>query len=144
MIERLEKEASADATKKAYCDKETSESTAKKDEKTAEVEKLTTEIDTMSAKSAKLKQEVAELEKELADLAAAMTEADKLRQEEHAQYIKDKPEMEQGIEAVKYALKVLRDYYAEESTTAAKGAGEGVIGLLEVVESDFSKNLAEI
>eukprot|EP00403_Amphidinium_massartii_P023946 CAMPEP_0178400786 /NCGR_PEP_ID=MMETSP0689_2-20121128/15968_1 /TAXON_ID=160604 /ORGANISM="Amphidinium massartii, Strain CS-259" /LENGTH=686 /DNA_ID=CAMNT_0020021591 /DNA_START=74 /DNA_END=2134 /DNA_ORIENTATION=+ len=144
MIERLEKEANADATHKAYCDKELSESNAKKDEKTAEVEKLTTKIDTMSAQSSKLKEEVAELQKELAELATSMAEAEKIRQDEHAAFVKNKPEMEQGIEAVKLALKVLREYYAEESPTAAVGAGEGIIGLLEVVESDFSKNLAEI
>jgi len=144
MIARLEKEASADASHKAYCDKELKESTEKKEEKTAEVEKLTTKIDSMSAESAKLKEEVAELQKELADLTAAMAEADKMRQEAHAQYLIDKPEMEQGIEAVKVALKALREYYAEDSTTAAKGTGENIIGLLEVVESDFSKSLAEI
>merc|ERR1719264_2124848 len=53
--------------------------------------------------------------------------------------------MEQGLQGVKMALKVLRDYYAQDAAhDAAKGAGGGIIGLLEVVESDFSKDLAEI
>jgi septal ring factor EnvC (AmiA/AmiB activator) len=69
MITKLEKEAGDDATEKAYCDKETSETTAKKEEKTAEIEKLTTKIDQDSAHSAKLKEEVAVLQKELAELA---------------------------------------------------------------------------
>jgi len=144
MIARLEKEASADATHKAYCDKEIAESTSKKDEKTAEIEKLTTKIDSMSAQASKLKEQVAELQKELAELATSTAEMDKIRQDEHAQFLKDKPDMEAGIEGVKMALKVLREYYAEDSPTAAKGAGENIIGLLEVVESDFSKSLAEI
>merc|ERR1719353_650919 len=45
MIAKLEKEAEGDATEKAYCDKETAETTAKKEEKTAEVEKLSTKIE---------------------------------------------------------------------------------------------------
>merc|ERR1712129_603005 len=40
MIETLEKEAEADATEKAYCDKELAESNAKKDAKTTEIKKL--------------------------------------------------------------------------------------------------------
>merc|ERR1712039_773873 len=53
---------------------------------------------------------------------------------------------EKGIEGVKLALKVLTEYYAsdDKSHDAAKGAGAGIIGLLEVVESDFTKGLAEI
>merc|ERR1711933_231900 len=52
MIESLEEAADADATEKAFCDKELAETNAKKDDKTAEIEKLTTKIDQMSARSA--------------------------------------------------------------------------------------------
>merc|ERR1719392_264304 len=53
--------------------------------------------------------------------------------------------MEQGLDGVKLALKVLRDYYAkgDKAHAAAEGAGHGIIGLLEVIESDFSQALAE-
>merc|ERR1719420_2624569 len=61
MIEKLLAEAEADATEKAYCDKEMAETETKK------------------AKSAKLKEEVAALQKELAALAKAQAEMDKLR-----------------------------------------------------------------
>merc|ERR1712038_1381463 len=54
MIESLEEAADADATEKAYCDKELAETRAKKEDKTAEIEKLTTKIDQMSTRSAKL------------------------------------------------------------------------------------------
>merc|ERR1719443_1903687 len=59
MIAKLEKEAAEDATKKAYCDKEMSETKAKKDDESATVQKLTTKIDADSAASAKVKEEVA-------------------------------------------------------------------------------------
>merc|ERR1740123_2370912 len=97
MISRLEEEADADASHKAYCDKEIGESNVKKADKTAEIEKLSTSIDKMTARSAQLKDEVARLQKELADLAQAQSEMDKLRAEENANYKSNKADMEQGI-----------------------------------------------
>merc|ERR1719238_712058 len=44
MIARLEDAAGADATQKAYCDKETAESEAKKADHDAQIEKFTTKI----------------------------------------------------------------------------------------------------
>merc|ERR1740123_1693249 len=63
MIASLEEAADADATEKAFCDKELAETRAKKADKTAEIQKLTTKIDQMSSRSAKLKEEVAALQK---------------------------------------------------------------------------------
>jgi len=146
MIEKLEEEADADATEKAFCDKEMAETEVKKADKENAIDKLSTKIDSMSAKSAKLKEEVAELQKELAALARSQAEMDKLRSEEKAAFEANSAEMKQGVEGVKMALKVLTEYYAKEdkSHEAAQGAGEGIIGLLEVVESDFTKGLAEM
>merc|ERR1719389_40988 len=120
MIERLLKEAEADAAHKGYCDKEMSETKAKKEELTTEIEELTTKIDKMAADSAKLKEEVATLSKELADLATSQQEMDKLREEENTEYTKNKAEMEKGVEGIKLALKVLRDYYAKGAFVQTK------------------------
>jgi chromosome segregation ATPase len=146
MITRLEEEAAADATEKAYCDKELKETNAKKDDKDAEIAKLTTSIDQMTAKSASLKEHVAQLQNALAEIAASQAEMDKLRAEEKKAYDSNKAEMEEGLEGVKLALKVLQEYYAKDDKAhgAAEGAAAGIIGLLEVCESDFSKDLAEI
>merc|ERR1719316_1082855 len=81
MIAKLEKVAKGDASHKAYCDKETSESTAKKTEVKALIDKLSTSIDSKTAKSAKLKEEVATLQKELAELASSQAEMNKIRTE---------------------------------------------------------------
>merc|ERR1712178_171685 len=53
---------------------------------------------------------------------------------------------EKGLNGVKLALKVLNEYYAkaDKAHSSSDGASSGIIGLLEVCESDFSKNLAEM
>lgn len=146
MVERLEKEASEDATKKAYCDKELAETNTKKVDKTGKIEKLSTEIDQMSARSAQLKEEVAALQKSLSELTTSQAEIDKMRFEESAMYKQNKVDMEQGLHGIKLALKVLNEYYAkgDKAPSATDGAGSGIIGMLEVVESDFTKGLAEM
>merc|ERR1719353_2792249 len=146
MIATLEAEAEEDATQKAYCDKEMSETTAKHDDLTAESESLSTKIDQKKSASAKLKEEVATLQNELAGMAKAKADADALRAEEKAAFEKNSAEMAQGIKGVKMALKVLKDYYAkaDKGHGASEGAGSGIIGLLEVCESDFTKGLTEM
>merc|ERR1719293_426567 len=70
---------------------------------------------------------------------------DKIRASEKELYTKNRAEMEQGLEGVKLALSILNEYYAKEKAhAAAEGTGSSIIGLLEVIESDFSKNLAGI
>merc|ERR1719453_2240754 len=100
----------------------------------------------MNAEAKKLKEEVALLTKELFDLEKSQGEMDKLRLEEKAAYEKNKAEMEEGLDGIKLALKVLRDYYAKDdkSHESADGAGAGIIGMLEVAEADFSKGLEEM
>jgi len=67
-----------------------------------------------------------------------------IRQQEHADFTSNKADLEKGLEGVKMGLKILMEYYSSDSTahTNAAGAGTGIIGLLEVVESDFTKGLA--
>lgn len=147
MIAKLEEDSKADADHKAYCDKEMAESKQKKIEKNAEVDHLSTKIEQKSSASAKLKEEVAALQKELAELASSQAEMDSMRAEEKAVFTKNKAETERGLEGVKLALQVLREYYAKSDTAkhdTADGTSSGVIAMLEVVESDFSKGLAEM
>jgi len=146
MIARLEKEAGTDATKKAFCDKELAESNAKKADKDAEVAKLGTKIEQLSAQSARLKAEVAALGNELSKLARSQAELDKLRAGMKATFRDSKAELETGIAGVQTALRILTEYYSQggKAHVAAEGAAGGIISLLEVVEADFSKNLAQI
>merc|ERR550537_640622 len=156
MIDRLMKEAEEEAIQKAYCDEETAKNKEKKEELNAEISKLTSKIDMATARSKQLKDEVAELQKELADLAKLTAEMDKTREDSHAAYLTVKEDLEQGITGVQNALEVLRSYYGSAEGAAllqqpepptthekASGAGGSIIGFLGVIESDFSKNLAE-
>jgi len=145
MITKMEAEAEADATEKAFCDKELSETNAKKDDKTAEIEKLTAKIDKMTGKSKILKGEIATLQAELGDLTKSQAEMDKLRQEEKSLFEANEAELSKGLAGIQKALKVLNDYYSKSASHgSAGGSSTGIIGLLEVCESDFSKELAEI
>merc|ERR1719235_1467365 len=90
----------------------------KKSELTYDIEKLTTKIDKAQAMSTKLKEEVAELQKEIAEITKSQAESDKIRKEEHAAFLETKADLEQGIEAVRMGLKVLKDFYASAENAA--------------------------
>merc|ERR1712238_586095 len=105
------------------------------------------------------------LESEMGALAKEQAEMDKIRQEENADYTQAKSDLELGLSGVRKALDVLRDYYgagsasmlqddgkfgafmqqpaAPETHSKSQGAGESIINILQVCESDFATNLAK-
>merc|ERR1719242_387346 len=154
MIAKLEAEAKAEATEKAYCDEEMAKTEAKRSELMEDVSKLSAKIDQATSKSATLSADIKQLEAELAALMKSQAEMDKIRQEEHAAFLQAKEDLTLGLSGVRQALSVLRDYYASDAAlvqqpampalhTKASGAGTSIIGILEVVESDFATGLAK-
>jgi len=155
MIDKLLKEAAEEATEKAFCDEEMAKTKEKKEDLESDIAKLTSKIDIAAARSAKLKDEVKTLQEELAALAKLQAEMDATRTEESAAFVQAKADLEQGLNGVRQAISVLRDYYAEEEPAlvqqpampekhvSAVGAGGGIVNILEVVEADFAKNLAQ-
>merc|ERR1719401_2668797 len=156
MIAKLEAEAEAEATEKAYCDEQMAKTEAKKTELEDTIAKLTSSIDQAASRSASLKEEVVQLEADLAALAKQQAEMDGIRAEENANYKVAKAELTQGLAGVGKALSVLRDYYGSaaaliqdgqpakpETFHKAEGAGGSIIDILEVCESDFATNLAK-
>merc|ERR1712130_1090231 len=135
-----------DATEKAYCDKELSETNAKKEEKETAIKKLSTKIDQATARSASLQEEIAALNKGLSDLAASQAAMDKLRTEEKTTFVANEAETSKGLDGIKLALKTLRDYYAkaDKAHASSDSAAGGIVSLLEVCESDFTTSLAEM
>jgi len=159
LIAKLEAEASASAEEKAYCDDQIAKTEEKKSELEEDMAALTAKIDKAAATSAMLKDEVKELQAELAALAKLQSEMDSIRSEQNAAYTTAKADLTLGLRGVRDALSVLRNYYGsaasmlQDGTDAAQpakpvshsmasGAGGSIIGILEVVESDFAKNLA--
>jgi len=164
MISKLQKEAEAEATEKAYCDEQMAKTESKKAELEADVAKLTSKIDRAASKSASLKEEVTELEADLAALAKMQAEMDKIRGETKADFTTAKSELTAGLNGVNKALSVLREYYggaaallqdgqsfgafmqqpaAPQQHAKSGGAGGSIISILEVCESDFANNLAK-
>jgi len=158
MIDRLLREAQEEATEKAYCDEEMAKTEQKRDELTGTIDKLSAKIDQATAQSAQLKQEVKVLGEELLALAKQQDDMDKIRADTKAAFVQAKADLEQGLDGVRQALKVLRDFYQSDSEDAAAfmqqpaapvkhekstGAGGGIISMLEVIESDFATNLAQ-
>merc|ERR1719238_1715923 len=117
------------------------------------VDKLSSKIDKASASIAQITESVAELQAQLADIAKQQATMDEMRAEEKAAYVKAKKDYEDGVEGLTMALEILREYYSAEpallqqpsvSTHSASGdAATGIIGILEVSQSDFSKLLAD-
>mmetsp|Transcript_8161 Transcript_8161/g.22558 ORF Transcript_8161/g.22558 Transcript_8161/m.22558 type:complete len:710 (+) Transcript_8161:79-2208(+) len=164
MISKLEGEASSETTEKAYCDEQISRTEAKKGELDDDLAKMTSRIDQAAAKAADLRSQVQELGAALAKLMKEQAEMDSLRAATHEDFVKAKADLELGLNGVRKALGVLRDYYgggaalvqdaasfsalmqqpaAPEKHAAASGTGSSILGILEVVESDFAKNLAK-
>mmetsp|Transcript_60496 Transcript_60496/g.94116 ORF Transcript_60496/g.94116 Transcript_60496/m.94116 type:complete len:705 (-) Transcript_60496:59-2173(-) len=154
MLTKLEADAKSEASHKEYCDKEFGATKSKMEELKATIDKLSAKKDSDSAASTKLKGEVQELQSELATIAKAQAEADQLRGEEHKAFVSMKADLEQGLEGVRGALQILREYYANDEASLVQqpeapgthskneGAGESIISMLEVIEGDFGKSLA--
>lgn len=161
LVVKLQKEAEKDASNKAYCDEQLAETSQKESDLSDQLKKLTTAIDKASANSAELKEDVKQLQSELAALAKEQAEMDKVRADEKAAFQKAKEDLELGIEGVRKALSLLKDYYGSDAGSASAfvqdmapsppdvshkksgGAAAGIIEILEMTESDFATNLAK-
>mmetsp|Transcript_9236 Transcript_9236/g.15878 ORF Transcript_9236/g.15878 Transcript_9236/m.15878 type:complete len:671 (-) Transcript_9236:112-2124(-) len=156
LIVRLMEEATEEAEHKGWCDTELSTNEQTRQEKTQAVERLSAEIDQLESSIAKLTEDLADLAKALADLDAAMAKATKLRQEEKAKNTQTIADAQEAQTAVAQALTVLKEFYAKAAEATAfvqkkqpaifdspyqglQADNGGVVGMLEVIESDFAR-----
>merc|ERR1719387_2148992 len=135
-----------------------------------QVEELNAEMAELEADRDTLLEELAILEKEIADLKAAQEKAEKERADEKAENAATVEEATAGLEAVESAIDILDKFYKTAKNKAAKdptalvqgplddmpdagfnagetyggaqGAGGGVLGMLDVIKSDFIRTIS--
>jgi len=158
LIVRLMEEANEEAEHKGWCDTELSTNEQTRKEKTEAVETLHAEIDQLEASIAKLTEDITDLTKAVAELDAAMSKATELRQNEKKTNTETIADSQEAQTAVAQALTVLKEFYAKAAEATAllqqqpeapeifdkpyTGMGSengGVVGMLEVIESDFAR-----
>merc|ERR1740127_21076 len=164
LIVKLMNEANEEASHKGWCDTERATNEKTRRMKTEAVELLHANIDELEASIAKLTEELAELSTAVADLEAAMAEATKLRGEEKEKNAQTVVDSQEAQTAVAQAITVLKEFYAkaaeataflqkgkkqepppifESPYTGMQAENGGVVGMLEVIESDFARLEAE-
>eukprot|EP00435_Cladocopium_sp_Y103_P001923 s1105_g1.t1 len=150
----------------AFCDQEMKHTKATLSDRQDESKRKGAALELTTAQVAQLREELANLAQELSDLAESDQELTKMRQAEHEEHTQAYKDLELGLAGVQTAIKALRDYYSQDRPVqldmaasmalAADGrapkvdiaevstAGAGVISFLEVVESDFARNMADL
>jgi len=170
-IAKLEKQAEAEAESKAFCDKEMGAAISDRDSSVADIEKFTAKISNIETKLKKLAAEIKVLGEQIAELYKALNEATELREDEKADNMKTIADAQAGLGATKMALSALEKFYnnaflQQSSMYTPPNAGrdgqtvgdmapeqlggeyhgnqdaaKGIIGLLEVIISDFERTV---
>jgi len=169
LIERLLTEAANEANQKGWCDKATADATQKRTYAADEIEGLNAKMAKLAALSDKLGEELATLTDDIQKLNDAQAEAEKNRKEEKAENANTVKEANAGLDAVKMAIDILDKFYKTSAKAkvdlslaqgplddapdagfdngeAYQGAGAesgGIIGMMEVIQSDFERTISE-
>merc|ERR1712129_48123 len=168
LLDKLAAQAKAEKTQKGFCDEQMKKTISRRDTAAAKLEGLEASITEKTAEKKELKMDIAELANEIAKLMKALSEATELRVDEKEDNDQTVKEAEAGKDAVKFALKTLKEFYSNafvqtnkyvppdsdrEGNTVGdlspeifdskyhgeQDSSKGILGLLEVVLSDFDR-----
>jgi len=156
MITKLQEEAQEEAEHKGFCDAELGQNKQTRDTKTEEADTLKATVEELSADIAKLAEEITTLTTQITELDGAIKTATEQRTAEKEKNTATIADAKAGKEAVAKATKVLKDFYDKAATSTALTqitagqpetfdkpytgmGGGGVLGMLEVCESDFAR-----
>jgi len=169
LIEKLLKEAAEEANQKGWCDKAQGDAKQKRDYSSDKIEELNGEMAQLEALRNKLTDEITVLNEEIADLDAKRKEATAMRKEEKAENEATVTEADAGLQAVNMAIDILDKFYKTaakeevdlgllqgpaddapdagfdngEAYTGAGGEAGGILGMLDVIKSDFERTISE-
>jgi len=150
LVAKLKEEAAAEAEHKAWCDEQLHDNKLKREKKTTKVNKLTAGVEALTQDIASMAKKIQTLKTEQADLTLAMSKATGVRDQEKATNTDTMQDAAAGEAATKAALVVLKEFYSSQGSflqqapemAAYKGmssAKGGVVGMLEVIVSDFAR-----
>jgi chromosome segregation ATPase len=161
MITKLLEEANEESNHKGWCDTEMAKNTHTRESKTADIDALNAKADQLASTISTLAQDISDLNTELVEISKAVAEAVEVRATESKKNKETVEDAEKAQTATAQALSVLKDFYAKAATATALVqapeidapetfdapytgmASGGVVGLLEVVASDFARLEAE-
>merc|ERR1719327_1412410 len=158
LIVKLMEEANGEAEQKGYCDTELATNEQTRKAKTEAVEGLHADIDELEAAISMLTEEISDLTKAVQELDAAVAKATELRNAEKEKNTVTIADAKAAQTAVASAMATLKEFYAKAGQATSlmqapeifdepyKGMGGesgGVIGMIEVIQSDFARLEAE-
>jgi len=153
LIVKLMEEANAEADQHAYCTTELATNKQTREIKGSEVDDLTAKADQLTAQSEQLASDITKLSDDIAEIRGEQAEATKMRTSEKAENTKTVSDSKDAQVAVEQAIQTIRDFYASAAPafvqvhsaknsdpyTGLQGESGGVLGMLDVILSDFAR-----